>query len=168
MWSIWGAPSDLEYYDSLGADRDVDEPRICEDCGARWDRREACEDWCETNRPVPEPVPVSCLGSKSKRSLSSRGRQMIFRGWVTFRAASQADAQSPTTEPRRCSWPESSEPFVMRFKRTSATKGELVEFRRSPLTKTLRPAVKPGIRQPDLCASPSHRRSSENAFSGCE
>ena len=58
MWSMWNAPSDRDYYDPLGLD-DVDEPEICEDCGARWDR--ACEEWCETNRPASEPVPVSCL-----------------------------------------------------------------------------------------------------------
>ena len=58
---MWNATSDRDYYDPLGLDCDLDEPEICEDCGARWDRGEACEDWCETNRPVPEPVPVSCL-----------------------------------------------------------------------------------------------------------
>ena len=60
MWSMWNAPSDRDYYDPLGLDCDEDEPEICGDCGARWDLGEACEDRCETNRPVPEPVPVSC------------------------------------------------------------------------------------------------------------
>jgi len=55
MWSMWNAPSDRDYYDPLGVDCDEDEPEICEDCCARWDRGEAC--WCETNRPVP----VTCL-----------------------------------------------------------------------------------------------------------
>jgi len=58
---MWNAPSDRDYYDPLGLDCDEDEPDICRDCGTRWDLGEACEDWCETNRPVPEPVPVSCL-----------------------------------------------------------------------------------------------------------
>src|SRR5215469_17249112 len=57
MWSMWNAPSDRDYYDPLGLE-DVDEPEICEGCGARWNR--ACEEWCETNRPASEPVPVSC------------------------------------------------------------------------------------------------------------
>jgi hypothetical protein len=61
MWSMWSAPSDLEYYDSLGGDRDEDEADICGDCGACLDRGEACEDRCETNRPAPEPAPISCL-----------------------------------------------------------------------------------------------------------
>ena len=59
MWSMWNAPSDRDYYDPFGVDCDVDEPEICGDCSAQWDRGEACEDWCETNRPVPEPVAVS-------------------------------------------------------------------------------------------------------------
>ena len=48
MWSMWNAPSDGDYYDSLGVDCDEDEAEICEDCGARWDRGEACEEWCTT------------------------------------------------------------------------------------------------------------------------
>ena len=59
MWSMWNAPSDRDYYDPLGLDCDENECEICEDCGARSDRGEACEDWCETNRPVREPVPIS-------------------------------------------------------------------------------------------------------------
>jgi len=59
MWSMWNAPSDLDYYDSFGAFCDEDEAEICEDCGARWNLGEACEEWCETNRPVPEPIRVS-------------------------------------------------------------------------------------------------------------
>ena len=58
MW--WNAPSDRDYCDPFGAYCD-EEAEICGDCGARWDRGEACEDWCAMNRPVPEPVPVSCL-----------------------------------------------------------------------------------------------------------
>ena len=58
MWSMWNAPSDRDYYDPLGLDCDEDEPEICEDCGARWNQ--ACEDWCETNRPVAETVPIIC------------------------------------------------------------------------------------------------------------
>ena len=61
MWSMRNAPSDRDYYDSLGADRDEDEPEICGDCSARWDLGEACEEWCATNRADPEPVPVSCV-----------------------------------------------------------------------------------------------------------
>ena len=64
MWSMWNAPSDRDYYEPMGLDCDEDEPEICGDCSARWDRGEACEDWCETNRPVPEPVAVSCLEQK--------------------------------------------------------------------------------------------------------
>ena len=37
------------------------EQEICGNCRARWGLGEACEDWCETSRPVAEPVPVSCL-----------------------------------------------------------------------------------------------------------
>jgi hypothetical protein len=59
MWSMWNAPLDRDYYDPFGVDCDQDEPEICGDCCAQWDRGEACEDWCETNRPVPEPVAVS-------------------------------------------------------------------------------------------------------------
>jgi hypothetical protein len=58
---MWNAPSDRDYYDPFGAYCDEDGAEICVDCDARWDRGEACEDWCETNRPVPEPVVVSCL-----------------------------------------------------------------------------------------------------------
>ena len=61
MWSMWNAPSYRDYCDPFGAYCEEDEPEICEDCGACWDRGEACEDWCETNRPEAEPVPVSCL-----------------------------------------------------------------------------------------------------------
>ena len=61
MWSMWNAPSDRDYYDQLGVDCDQDEPEICEDCGARWDRGVACEEWCQTNRAEPEPVAVSGL-----------------------------------------------------------------------------------------------------------
>ena len=60
MSSMWNAPSDSDYYEPFGAYCGEDEPEICGDCGARWDLGEACEDRCETNRPVPEPVPVSC------------------------------------------------------------------------------------------------------------
>ena len=67
MWSMWNAPSDRDYYDSLGADCDEDEPDICGDCGARWDRGEACEDWCATNRAEPEPVPVSRLAVEEQQ-----------------------------------------------------------------------------------------------------
>jgi hypothetical protein len=56
---MWNTPSDRDCYDPLGLDCDDGEPEICGDCGARWDRGEACEDWCETNRPVPESVAVS-------------------------------------------------------------------------------------------------------------
>ena len=42
MWSMWNAPSDRDYYDPLGAYCDEDEAEICVDCGARWDRGEAC------------------------------------------------------------------------------------------------------------------------------
>ena len=58
MWSMWNAPSDRDYYDSLGADCDEDEPDICGGCGARWDLGEACEECCATNRAEPEPVSV--------------------------------------------------------------------------------------------------------------
>ena len=61
MWSMWNAPSDRDYYYPLGADWDEDQAEICADCDARRDLGEACEDWCETNRAAPEPVPVSCL-----------------------------------------------------------------------------------------------------------
>jgi hypothetical protein len=67
MWSMWNAPSDRDYYGSLGADRDEDEPDICGDCGARLDRGEACEDWCATNRAEPEPVPVSRLAVEEQQ-----------------------------------------------------------------------------------------------------
>jgi hypothetical protein len=50
MWSMWNAPSDRDCYDPLGLDCDQDEPEICGDCSARWDRGEACEDLCTTNR----------------------------------------------------------------------------------------------------------------------
>src|SRR5215831_4972437 len=39
--------------------------------------------------------------SVAGRSKSKRRQQMSFRGWVTFRAASHADAKSRTAEPRR-------------------------------------------------------------------
>jgi hypothetical protein len=75
MWSLWNAPSGrdyyvsgwerftsrLHYYDPFGAYCNEDEPEICEDCSTRGDRGEACEDWCETNRPEPEPAPISRL-----------------------------------------------------------------------------------------------------------
>ena len=38
----------------FGLECDDGEPEICGDCSARWDRGEACEDWCATNQPVPE------------------------------------------------------------------------------------------------------------------
>jgi hypothetical protein len=52
--SMWNAPSDRDYYDPLGVDCDGDEPDICGDCSARWDRGEACEEWSATNRAEPE------------------------------------------------------------------------------------------------------------------
>ena len=67
MWSMWNAPSDRDYYDPFGADCNEDEGEICVDCGARWDRGEACEDWCETNRSVPEPVPVTSLAVEEQK-----------------------------------------------------------------------------------------------------
>ena len=36
-------------------------PRSAKTAAARWDRGEACEEWCQTNRPVLEPVLVSYL-----------------------------------------------------------------------------------------------------------
>ena len=100
MWSMWNAPSDRDYYDPLGLE-DVDEPEICEGCGARWDR--ACEEWCETNRPASEPVPVGCLAVEEQEGNSSRRptQMMKFPVWVAFRAASQAEAHSRTAGPRR-------------------------------------------------------------------
>jgi hypothetical protein len=62
---MWNAPSDRDYY-ALGLDCDVAEPEICGDCRARWDLGEACEEWCETNRPVAEPVPESRLAVKEQ------------------------------------------------------------------------------------------------------
>ena len=70
MWSMWNAPSDRDYYDSLGADCDEDEPEICEDCGARWDQEEACEEWCATNRAEPDTVAVSCLAVEEQEVAS--------------------------------------------------------------------------------------------------
>jgi hypothetical protein len=58
---MWNAPSDRDYYDSLGAYWDEDQGEVCGDCGARLDLREACEEWCETNRAKPEPVAASGL-----------------------------------------------------------------------------------------------------------
>jgi hypothetical protein len=66
MWSMWNAPTNRDYYDPFGAYCVENEGEICEDCAARWDLGEACEDWCETNRPVPEPVPVSCLAAEEQ------------------------------------------------------------------------------------------------------
>jgi len=57
--SMWNAPSDRDYYDPFGAYCDEHEAEVCVDCGARWDSGEVCENWCEINRPVPEPVPAS-------------------------------------------------------------------------------------------------------------
>ena len=68
MWSMWNAPSDRDYYESFGAYCDEDEWEICVDCGARWDRGEACEKWCATNRAEPEPVPVGCLAVEEHES----------------------------------------------------------------------------------------------------
>ena len=103
MWSMWNAPSDRDYYDSLGADCDEDEPDICGGCGARWDLGEACEEWCATNRAEPEPAPVGCLTVEEQEVNDLRGglAQMGFRVWVTFRAASQAEAHSRTAGPCR-------------------------------------------------------------------
>ena len=101
MWSMWNAPSDRDYYNPFEADYDEDETDICGNCCARWDRGEACEDWCETNRPVPEPVPVSCLAVDEQEGNFFEEAQMRFRVWVTFRAASQAEASCRTAGPRR-------------------------------------------------------------------
>src|SRR5215472_590249 len=78
VWSMWNAPSDRDYYDQCGAYCDGDEPEICEDCGARWDR--ACEDWCETNRPASEPVPVSCLAVEEQEvNFEEAGANEVLR-----------------------------------------------------------------------------------------
>jgi hypothetical protein len=82
MWSIRNAPSDRDYYESFGAYCDEDEWEICVDCGARWDRGEACEEWCATNRAEPEAVPVSCLAvEEQKGRCCRRGGRTWGRNW---------------------------------------------------------------------------------------
>ena len=58
MWSIWNAPSDRDYYDQFGREEQDEEPD-CWHCGARWDQ--ACEEWCCTNMPAPEPPPAESI-----------------------------------------------------------------------------------------------------------
>jgi hypothetical protein len=72
MYSMWNAPSDRDYYDSLGAGStypDEDEAEICQCCGARLDLGEACEEWCMTNQAASEPVPV-CLSAIEEQDLT--------------------------------------------------------------------------------------------------
>jgi hypothetical protein len=55
---MWNAPSDRDYYDPYGWEKDDQpEPEHCWDCGARWDQ--ACEEWCHTNAPASEPAPMA-------------------------------------------------------------------------------------------------------------
>src|SRR6516225_7432748 len=95
MWSTWNAPSDLEYYDPLGVDCDEDDAATCIDCGARWDRLRGLV----RNESTSAGAGAGQL--PCGRRARGQGRQMIVRGWVTFRAESQADAQSRTAGPRR-------------------------------------------------------------------
>ncbi len=52
MRSMWNAPSDRDYY----GDGEPEPEERCLDCGAG--ELEACEPWCETNRPAEEAAPV--------------------------------------------------------------------------------------------------------------
>ena len=49
MWSIWNAPSDRDYREQFNSQAPEPEER-CWGCGAS--ENEACEEWCETNRPA--------------------------------------------------------------------------------------------------------------------
>jgi hypothetical protein len=64
MWSMWNAPSDRDYYDPEGLmeKEEEEEPEFCFSCYARSDQ--ACEEWCETNRPASEPAPVDELAAE--------------------------------------------------------------------------------------------------------
>jgi hypothetical protein len=58
MWSMWTAPSDLDYYASFGGEPDDEEFERCSECGARWDAGQECEPWC-ANQPASEPAPTA-------------------------------------------------------------------------------------------------------------
>jgi len=51
MWSMWNAPSDRDYYEQFSP---PEEEERCFSCGAG--ELQACEEWCETNRPAEEPA----------------------------------------------------------------------------------------------------------------
>jgi hypothetical protein len=89
MWSMWNAASDRDYYDRFGAYCDEDEAEICEDCSARWDLGAARDDWCATNRSVPEPVHSLAVKEQEVDSCEEV-RNNEVPPWITFRAASQA------------------------------------------------------------------------------
>ena len=59
MWSMWNAPSDLDYYGQFAEQGDEEDQDIC-GCGARdW---QACEEDCPDNLPAEEPAPRVPIG----------------------------------------------------------------------------------------------------------
>ena len=90
MWSLWSASSDLEYYDSLGADRDEGEPEICGDCGAPCDldhkqqeRLDSIQERIEeldSREPVWPPETLAIAGAVV--TLGGNGKAVVERGFI--------------------------------------------------------------------------------------
>jgi hypothetical protein len=59
MWSMWTAPSDLDYYASIGGEPNDEGFECCCECGACWDAGAECEAWCAANQPASEPAPTA-------------------------------------------------------------------------------------------------------------
>lgn len=93
MYSMWNAPSDRDYYGSLGAGcpyEDEDDVETCPCCGARWDLEEVCEEWCETNEAADEPAPG--LPSVSEEpELPFLLTSVENAGWIALLALSEVE-----------------------------------------------------------------------------
>ena len=91
--SMWNAPSDRDYYDPFGAYCDEHEAEVCVDCGAGGIQERLARIGAKSIGQCRNRYRPVAWRSQSKRSGPT-----IFRGWVTFRVASQADAHSRTAD----------------------------------------------------------------------
>ncbi|MCZ2079320.1 MAG: hypothetical protein LC130_30505 [Bryobacterales bacterium] len=94
MYSMWNAPSDRDYYDSLGGGSvyaSEDNAEVCLCCDARWDLGKACEEWCETNRAALEPAPALPSVTEEQELPPLAGLENA--GWTALRALTEVERQ---------------------------------------------------------------------------